>query len=118
MNRRQRMYATNKYARDWLIENGYDMIWLKRHEDLRKAKNQETYYTKSGNYFMTDIYNLFDGMCFDSNGTLTLLQISTTSFHKKEPYQQFMQGKKGFVILLIKVVNLKGGWTVRTITIS
>lgn len=113
------MRATNRRAVEWLLKNGYDYIWLKPHHDTRKKSKQEYYYTKQGNFFQTDLYNLFDGTCFDVKGALTLIQISTNQYHKEEPYLEFMKGKHGFNILLIKAVDLKkSGWTIKTKTIN
>lgn len=105
MNRRHVMYRTNRLARTWLLQNDYDMIWLKPHLDNRKIK--DFYYTKNGTFQMTDIYNLFDGLCFDQHGTPTFLQISTTNFHPEGPYQEFIKDK-ACKILLIKVVKKNG----------
>jgi hypothetical protein len=114
MNRRKTMYNTNRLAREWLFRNGYDLIWLKPHLDARKKKFKDFYHTRQGTFYATDIYNLFDGMCFDSTGQITMLQISTTNFHSEEPYAKFMEGKKGFKILLIKAVKKGRSWLVKT----
>ena len=108
------MRNTNRLCREWLIQNNYDYIWFKPHMDTRKNKFKEIYYTKQGNFYQTDLYNLFDGICFDVNGILTFIQTTTTKWHPEGPYQKFMSGKKGFKILMLRARKVKHRWTVET----
>lgn len=100
-------------CKDWLINNGYDYIWLKAHTDARNNRFKETYLTKDGVFFSRDIYNLFDGICFDPEGVLTFIQLSTTNYHPEPPYHKFLEGKKGFKILMLRAKKRKK-WTVET----
>ena len=43
MNNRQRMRASNKLAREWLIEHNYDQVWFKPH-----GKRNDRVYTNTG----------------------------------------------------------------------
>lgn len=114
MNRRQRMYQTNKLAKKWLFQNDYDFIWLKPHLDNRRNHFKDWYHTKAGSIQQTDIYNLFDGFCFDHLGYLVFLQISTTNFHGIQPYEDFIMNKKGISILMLKAVKTKNKWIIKT----
>ena len=110
----KRQYHTNKLCKDWLIQNHYDFIWLKPHIDARLSKFKETYLTKDGAFYARDIYNLFDGICFDSAGVLTFIQLSTTNYHKEEPYMEFLKDKKGFRVLMLRAIKKKNRWLVQT----
>lgn len=114
----KRQYHTNKLCKDWLIENGYDFIWLKPHIDARLSKFKETFLTRQGVFYARDIFNLFDGICFDSDGVLTFIQLSTTNYHKEEPYLEFIKNKKGFRVLMLRAVKKKNRWQVQTKEIS
>jgi hypothetical protein len=108
------MRNTNRLAREWLFANGYDYIYFKPHKDFRKRKNQEVYFTKQGNFYQTDFYNLFDGFCFDKNGVFTFIQTSTTNYHKIDPYVEFLKGKFGFRVLFLKAVKINKRWHIKT----
>lgn len=83
MNRRQRMYKSNDKAREFLIKNGYDQIWLKAH-----TRRQDTIFTQHYNYKATDLWNLFDGICF-KDGHLYFLQIKTDAWPPLKPIFEF-----------------------------
>lgn len=110
----KRMYQTNKMCKDWLVKNGYDYIWLKPHIDARNARFKETYLTKDGVFYARDIYNLFDGICFDPQGILTFIQLSTTNYHPEKPYLEFIQDKKGFKIMMLRARKKSRKWIVET----
>lgn len=101
------MRNSNRYVRDWLLENKFDYIWFKPHHDTRKNKYKEVFYTKDGTFYQIDLWNLFDGICIDRNGIICFLQISTNKFHGFGPYQKFKEGKFGFRILLFNVKKSK-----------
>ena len=119
MSRRDTMRNTNRLCREWLMKNGYDYIWLKPHYDSRKKMFKDFFYTREkGKIFSQDIFNLFDGICFDSVGYLVFLQLSTTNYHKVEPYLEFLKDKKGFRVLMLRAVKKANRWIVQTKEIS
>jgi hypothetical protein len=97
MNNRERMRASNKLVREWLLENGYDNIWFKPHS----ARN-DLVFTSKGNYLATDLYNLFDGICTD--GGIVFLQNKTNRWATEEPLIRFSK-KYGVKILSFNVTN-------------
>lgn len=103
MNKRQQMRVSNSYAIPWLLDNGYDNIYLKPHRDPRKKKNKDWIITKEERYQITDFYNLFDGFCYDKDGNFVWFQISTQNWHQQQPYEEFLKGKNNCKILLICV---------------
>lgn len=84
MNNRQRMRASNKRVTDYLLEKGYDDIWLKIHS----ARN-DLVRTQRGNYLATDLWNLFDGICFGGNIPF-FIQIKTNSWAAAKPIKSFL----------------------------
>lgn len=100
MNNRERMRASNKLCREWLLKNGYDEIWFKPH-----GKHNDYVFTQKGTYMAQDIWNLFDGVCINKDGYVTFLQMSTTQWHKKEPYHKFTKKISGVEVLNILVTN-------------
>lgn len=104
------MRHTNSMVRDWLLNNNYNYIWFKPHQDTRKSKFKETYETKEGVFYQTDIYNLFDGICSSPHGEPVFLQMSTTNWHPEKPYLEFLNKNKGFKILMFKAVKRKSRW--------
>jgi len=100
MNKRERMRASNKLVRKWLLENNYDQIWFKPH-----GKRNDLVFTKRGNYLAQDIWNLFDGLAINSEGYLALLQMSTTQWHSKKKYEDFAKKVKGVEILNFMVTD-------------
>lgn len=115
MTRRDTMRNTNRLCREWLLENKYDYIWLKPHFDSRKKMFKDFFHTRTnGKVFSQDVFNLFDGICFESTGMLTFLQLSTTNYHPEQPYRDFISDKFGFKILLMRTVKKKNRWQVQT----
>ena len=100
MNNRQRMYATNLKVRNWLLENDYDQIWFKRH-----TKRNDIVYTKNGSYLATDLWNLFDGACFDSLGHLYFLQMKTNAWAKAKDIKNFVKSHVCTRVLVFNVTN-------------
>jgi hypothetical protein len=103
------MNNTNRLARDWLLKNGYDYIWFKPHRDQRLPKNKEYFYTQSGEYGQNDLYNLFDGLCFDKDGDAVFLQMSTNRWHDPKPHKEFVKNKK-IKILHFMAKKKNGRW--------
>lgn len=101
------MRDNNTLAREWLINQGYSQIWLKQHNrhldtvwDHNTApEGQEMQVLK---YMAQDMFNLFDGICFDKKGYLTFLAIGV-AFKKIPQLETFLEGKKGFGVLMIKI---------------
>ena len=114
MNRRDRMYETNKKAKKWLLDHEFDYIWFKPHHDSRKKKHKETYTTKQGVFYQTDLYNLFDGICFDNAGNVVFLQMSTGKFHPVKKYEDFFMDKDSCYCVLLCAVKNKNRWEIRT----
>ena len=79
------MRASNKLAVNHLLSFGYDDIWLKAHT----ARN-DTVYTQKGKYLATDLWNLFDGICFGGQEEYHI-QIKTNSWAAKEPIKDFIK---------------------------
>jgi len=98
-------------VREWLLENGYDYIWFKPHMDGRKKIHKETYHTKQGVFYQTDLYNLYDGICADRDGNPVFLQMSTTNWHPEKAYIEFMNINKGFKTLMFRAIKRKGRWS-------
>lgn len=91
MNKRERMRASNRLVRQWLLENGYDQIWFKRH-----GKRNDYVFTKNGSCYMAqDIWNLFDGIAINSQGCVSFLQMSTTQWHPRKRYEDFARKTRG-----------------------
>ena len=71
MNPRERMRQSNRRAVNYLLSKGYDDIWLKPH-----GRRQDLVYTLGEWYRALDLWNLFDGICFDPDGNIILIQIT------------------------------------------
>jgi len=106
MNNRQRMRVSNRKAVLWLLKSGYDDIWLKPH-----TKRHDLIYNTGEWYRALDLWNLFDGICFDTDGNIILIQIKTNAWASKKPIEDFLSDKKNLKVL---VINVKYGkkWVV------
>ena len=105
--KRDTMRDNNTLSREWLIKKGYTQIWLKQHNrhldqvwDHNSAPEGEDIQVLK--YMAQDMFNLFDGICFDSNGSLTFLAIGI-AFKKIPQLETFLKGKQGFDVLMIKI---------------
>ena len=104
MNNRERMRASNKLVREWLLQNEYDQIWFKPH-----TKRTDVVFTQGGKYLATDLWNLFDGICLSTSGFIVFLQMKTNSWAKEKPLKDFVKKINGCFILSFNVTNkLKG----------
>ena len=92
------MRASNKLALNHLLEKGYDQIWLKAHT----ARNDYVH-TQKGKYMATDLWNLFDGICFE-NSTPYFMQIKTNAWAKRHSIEKF-QRNHDVNVLIINVTN-------------
>ena len=106
MNTRQRMRVSNRKAVHWLLSNGYDDIWLKP-----LGRRHDLVYTTGVWYRALDLWNLFDGICFDKGGNIILIQIKTNAWASKKRVEEFLSDKKNLIILIINVKYGKS-WTV------
>ena len=106
MHNRDRMRASNRRAVEYLLEEGFDQIWLKAHS----ARN-DVVYTRRGTYLATDLWNLFDGICF-GGVTPFYLQIKTNAWAKTEPIIKF-QNHHAVDAIIINVTNRTGKWEVK-----
>jgi len=105
--RRDKMRDNNTLAREWLIKKGYSQIWLKKHDrhldmvwDHNTAPDGEEPIVLK--YMAQDMFNLFDGICFDIRGRLVFLAIGT-AFKKIPQLETFLEGKWGFRVVMIRV---------------
>jgi hypothetical protein len=94
------MYQTNAKVKDWLLQENYDHIWFKAH-----TKRQDMVYTQSGAYYATDLFNLFDGLCFSPMGNLIYLQMKTNSWPKEKPIEDFCDKYPNSRVLVFNVTN-------------
>jgi hypothetical protein len=101
LNNRQRMRASNKLVREWLLSNNYDEIWFKPH-----GKRNDYVFTQRGKYMAQDIWNLFDGICFANYGAIVFLQMKTNLWAKDEKFEEFCEDHN-CRILSFNVTNKK-----------
>lgn len=109
MHTRQRMRISNRKVVMWLLKNSYDEIWLKPH-----TRRADLVYTRGEWYRALDLWNLFDGICFDPDNNLVFLQIKTNSWAKDPPLKAFVDTHKNIKILSFNVKNKKGKWEILT----
>ena len=109
MNPRARMRASNRKAVLYLLKNGYDEIWLKAH-----GRRQDLVYTRGEWYRALDLWNLFDGICFDSDNNIIMLQIKTNAWAKTIPLQTFADTHNNIKVLSINVKGEGRKWIVYT----
>ena len=107
MNPRERMRFSNRKAVNWLLANGYDDIWLKPH-----GRRHDLVYTTGEWYRALDLWNLFDGICFNKVGKIVLMQIKTNAWAKEQPIKDFLINKKNLIALSINVNKRKSKWCV------
>ena len=108
MNPRERMRASNRKAVMWLLKEGYDDIWLKPH-----TRRHDLIYTRGEWYRALDLWNLFDGICFDEGGNIVLIQIKTNAWPPSQPIFDFMRDKNNIKVLCINVFRKEGRWDVK-----
>lgn len=106
MNNRERMRASNKLVRQWLLDNGYDDIWFKPH-----GKRNDYVFTQGrgikpihGSYMAQDIWNLFDGIC-RIGSQIVFLQMSTNAWHPDKLFKDFMKKTSGVKVICFLVSN-------------
>ena len=94
------MRFSNRKAVLWLLKNGYDEIWLKPH-----IRRTDLVYTAGEWYRALDLWNLFDGICFNDGGDLILIQIKTNAWAAAKPISDWLKDKNNLIVL---VINVKG----------
>ena len=98
LNNRERMRASNRLARIELLSLGYDDVWLKPHT----ARN-DMVYCQDKKYLATDLWNLFDGICFGKHRPF-FIQIKTNNWAAEKPIKDFL--KTHYVdVIVINVTN-------------
>ena len=102
------MRASNRKAVMWLLKEGYDDIWLKAH-----TRRHDLIYTRGEWYRALDLWNLFDGICFDDGGNIVLIQIKTNAWPPSQPIFDFMRDKNNMKVLCINVFRKEGRWDVK-----
>ena len=107
MNPRERMRASNRRAVNYLLSKGYDDIWLKAH-----GRRQDLVYTLGEWYRALDLWNLFDGICFDRDGRIILIQIKTNAWAQAQPIKDFLKDKKNLIALALNVKGSGKKWEV------
>lgn len=99
MNNRERMRVSNRLVREWLLKKGYNEIWFKPH-----TKRNDVVFTQKGSYLATDLWNLFDGICFSGQDTIVFLQMKTNAWAKEKPIMAFVK-KTGLIVISFNVTN-------------
>lgn len=100
LSRRNRivMRSSNSFAVAELQKMGYDHIWLKRH-----TRYGDYHYSKKGNYYGIDLWNMWDGICIDENGEAVFLAIKTNRWDSSKKIKAWLEDKKNFKVLSINV---------------
>ena len=101
------MRDNNTLCREWLINKGYTEIWLKQHNHHLDTvwsyntapEGEEPIILK---YKAQDMWNLFDGICYNKKGDLTFLALGV-QFKKIKELEVFLKEKQGFGVLMMKV---------------
>ena len=107
MNTRERMRSSNRKAVLWLLEKSYDDIWLKPH-----GRRHDLVYTRGEWYRALDLWNLFDGVCFDEHGNVIFIQIKTNAWANAKNIEDFLINKKNIIVLVLNVNRRKSKWHV------
>jgi len=111
MNNRQRMYASNRKAREYILEKlECDHVYFKEH-----LKRKSKFYRKDGLYLATDFFNLFDGLCIHK-GSLCFFQVKTNAWPNYKRITEFLNDKHGFGVFAINVEPKKRDVRVRWYT--
>jgi len=115
MNNRQRMYSSNRKAREHITHKmGGSHVYFKEHL-RRKSKFYNQWGAGDPEYYQATVFfNLFDGLCFIS-GCLCFFQVKTNAWPARKRIDEFYNGKNGFGVFAINVrtkgkKNLKVRW--------
>jgi hypothetical protein len=101
------MRFSNRKAVNYLLSKGYDDIWLKAH-----GRRHDLVYTQGEWYRALDLWNLFDGICFDKDGNAIFIQIKTNAWAAEKPIKDFICDKKHLIVLSINVKGSGKKWDV------
>lgn len=102
------MLESNRRAREFLFDGGWDWLWFKSHQDMRKKKAGDYYYNRDGKATRClDPYNLFDACGYDGAGIFWWIQIKTDNWPDEQELKNFMIGKMGCCIIAINVIPPK-----------
>ena len=89
------MRISSGHATKYLLQRGFDNIWLKAHTKFKdKVQCQDT------RYYALDLWNLYDGLCFDTKGVLWAIQIKTNAWAKASDIIKFQKDHKIKCIVL------------------
>jgi len=106
------MRSSNKLVRVWLLKNGYDEIWFKAH-----GKRNDYVFTQKGKYMAQDIWNLFDGICFNELGYTYFLQMKTNNWASSKDFDKFIKFHQQVHVLSFnvtdKLIESKGKYIVK-----
>ena len=102
------MRFSNRKAVIWLLEHGYVNVWLQP-----GTRRHDLVYSGGEWYRALDLWNLFDGICFDEEGTVVFIQIKTNAWPPTQPIFDFMRRKHDIKVLCINVFKKKSRWDVK-----
>ena len=101
MHNRQRMRISNGHAIQHLLQQEYSHIWLKAH-----TKFKDRIVCKDSKYYALDLWNLYDGLCFDTEGFLWAIQVKTNAWAKAKPIIDFQKDHKiNCIVLNVKKIG-------------
>lgn len=109
MNNRQRMYASNTKARNYLLyEYGASDVWFKRH-----TRRKDKVFTGNTFYNATDLFNLFDGIALVPKiKEVVFFQVKTGNWATVKPILNFKKRFPKAFILIMNVRKVKGHYKV------
>ena len=106
MHNRQRMRISNSHAVQHLLQQKYNHIWLKAH-----TKFKDRVVCQDHKYYALDLWNLYDGLCFDSKGFLWAIQVKTNAWAKAKPIIDFQKVYK-IKCIVLNVKKVGSRWKV------
>ncbi len=97
------MRISNGKAIHYLLNNGYDEVYLKAH-----TKFSDTVYTTNGKYKALDLFNLWDGIALREK-QIVFVQIKTNAWPKEKPIIDWCK-KYNAVGMAINVKLINDSW--------
>lgn len=109
MNKRQRMYASNAKARNYMLyEYGASDVWFKRH-----TKRKDRVFTGRTFYLATDLFLLFDGIALVPRiKKVVFFQVKTGNWAAAKPILIFKKKFPNAFIAVFNVRKIKGRYKV------
>jgi hypothetical protein len=109
MNKRQRMYASNLKARNYLLnEFGASEVWFKKH-----TRRLDKVFIGREFYFARDLFNLFDGIALVPKlKKMVFFQVKTSGWAAEKPLLHFKKQYPDVFILVLNVRKYKGHYKV------